>query len=361
MFRLRALGVGAAASCVMALAITVPSASQAAEPHATVAMVRGIDTYVTYDCVSASQMDSWARNEANAYKSLGATEIGIGFPLYTPSINSNEIYAKSVCGNQEYQSPPASILAGIVQAAQAAGLKVLLRPLLDQTNLFEENPTYWRGVIAPTNLSTWMTNYLTTLRPYLIMAQQNHVASFAIQTELDSIASAPNWTGAINLVKDLYSGSLVWDYSWLSKPQKITQPGTSFAVDAYPKMPQLKITATPTQIAQGWTGVDQISGYKLPAKWTATTFDEVGIQAQDGAYANPSQNDLPLSTNPFNEKIQANWFTGACTFAKNHHLAGIFFWGPYLTANDGRLLTSPDENRTDNIQPLAQKAIKKCF
>jgi hypothetical protein len=352
----------AAASCAAILAAVLPSASGAsAVRHAAPKYVYGIDTYVTYNCVSAAQIDGWATTEAKAYKKLGANTIGIGFPIYMPSINSNLIYAKDVCNNQNFQSPSASILGGIVLAAEKVGLKVMIRPLLDQTNLYQENPAYWRGVIAPTSLSTWMSNYLTTLRPYLQMAQQDKVSYFALQTELDSIASAPNWTSAISICKILYKGTLVWNYSWDSAVRKITRPGTTFAVDAYPKLPLLTVTSTTKQIAAGWEGLlKSPPGYQLPNA-QLTTMDEVGIAAQDGAYANPANTAFSLKTHPFNQKIQANWFTAACTFMKVKHLQGVYFWGPFLTSNAGKMLSTPTPTSSSNIQPLAQTAIKKCF
>lgn len=349
-----------AGSCAGALALTVPAVSQASVRPRAASYVYGIDTYVTYDCVSQSQIDGWARTEALQFKALGANTIGIGFPIYTPSINSNEIYGKLVCGNQQYQTPPASIVGSIVKVDESVGLKVLLRPLLDQTNLYEENKNYWRGVIAPTNMNTWMQNYLTTLRPYLQMAQQDKVSYFALETELDSITHAPNWNTAVTLTKAIYKGTLVWNYSWLSAVSKVTLKGTTFAVDAYPQLKQLSINATPAQITAGWNSVLRTAGYHLPNA-SATTLDEVGISAQDGAYANPSNTSYPLSTHPFNQNIQVNWFTGACAFMKHWHMKGLFFWGPFLTTNNGKMLSSPDPNAASNIQPLSQKAIKKCF
>jgi hypothetical protein len=351
----------AAASCASVLALCVPAVSQAAVKVHAAPYVYGIDTYIEYNCVPAASIDAWATTEATEYKQLGATTIGIGFPLYTPSINSNLIYAKDVCGNENFQSPSASILSGIILAAEKVGLKVMIRPLLDQTNLYDANPSYWRGVIAPTSISTWMQNYLTTLHPYLEVAQADKVTSFALQTELDSIASASNWKTAIALCRAIYKGSLVWDYSWDSAVNKITRPYTTFAVDAYPKLPQLTVSSTTKEIATAWEALLKApAGYHLP-NVQKTTFDEVGISAQDGAYANPANNALPLSTHPFNQAIQANWFTAACTFMKQRHLQGIYFWGPFLTTNAGKMLTQPDEYVPSNIQPLAQKAIKKCF
>lgn len=361
MLRSRIVKAVTASLCVSGLALALPTVSNATiGQHITSKYVDGIDTYLLYNCVGPTVVSQWAKTEVAQYKALGANAIGIGFPLYTDSLTSNNIYAKDVCNNVNYQSPPASILAVIVQTAHAAGLKVLIRPLLDQTNLSEENPSYWRGVIKPSNLKTWFHNYLATLKPYLQMAQANHVEYFALQTELDSIARASNWISEISLSHAIYKGALVWDYSWKASVGKIARRGTTFAIDAYPQLHSVSNAATPSTLAADWGAVLKQGAYKVPAI-SATTIDEIGIPAQDGAYANPSQAALPLSTHPFNQAIQANWFSGACLFMKQHHMHGIFFWGPYLNENSGALLTSPDPNRSSNFQPKAQTAIKHCF
>lgn len=361
MSRSRVIRFLLASSCLGALGLTVPAASQASTvPHAAPKYVYGVDTYVLYNCVSQTQIDGWARTEALQFKKLGANTIGIGFPIYTSSITSNTVYASSVCGNQSDQTPPASILGSIVKTDEAVGLKVLLRPLIDNTNLYEESPHDWRGILAPTNINAWMNSYLSTLRPYLQMAQQDKVSYFALQTELDSLTHDSNWKAAVSLCKLLYKGTLVWDYSWQSAESKVTLSGTSFAIDAYPKLTQLTPTSTVTQITKAWTALLRTKGYHLPSV-SATTIDEIGIAAQDGAYANPSDTAFPLTTHPFNQKIQANWFSAACSFVKKNHLKGLFYWGPFLTTNAGNLLTVGDTHSPSDIQPLAQTAIKSCF
>lgn len=304
-------------------------------------------------------MDRWARTQFTDDKALGANSVAIAFPLYTDSVTSNDVFAMDVCDDQAYQTPSASILSGIVEVAQGLGLHVLLRPLIDDTNLEAQNPKDWRGVLKPKNLKTWFTNYLTTLRPYLLMAQSDHVDYFAVETELDSLASKPNWTGALDLIKLVYSGELVWDYSWNTTVKKIRRPGTSFAIDAYPSI-KVAITASVKTLTSRWTAILKSKAYKVPAI-ASTTIDEIGIPAQDGAYAFPYSTSLSLKKYKFNQTIQANWFSAACGFMKQNHVQGIYFWGPSLSSNDGKLLTAPSSSASSNLQPEAQAAIKSCF
>jgi hypothetical protein len=351
--------VGALAA-VVSMACVAPIVSAAAvRPH-TATYQYGFNTYVTYNCIGATLEDKWAKTQFAAFKALKANSVAIAFPLYTDSLTSNNIYAKDVCSDQAYQSPPPAILAGVVQAAHKAGLHVLLRPLLDETNLEAQNPAYWRGILSPSSVSTWFNNYLTTLRPYLMMAQSNKVEHFAIETELNSLAHQSNWTTAISLARALYTGDLVWNFSWNTPVVKFTQPHTTLGIDTYPALTGTKVSSTPAQLASKWTAELKKASYAVP-NIGATTIDEVGIAAQNGAYAVPFESSLPLATHPFNQTIQANWFTAACTFMKQHHMRGIYYWGAWVGINAGALLKKPNSAYPTNLQPAAQAAIKKCF
>jgi hypothetical protein len=323
----------------------------------------GINTYVTYGCELTSQFDAWATTEIDQYKKLGANSIALAFPLYTDSLTSNNIYTKLVCGSgagSSYQSPPPAVLAGIVQIAHKAGLSVLIRPLLDEETLFAENPTYWRGLIAPANVNLWFQNYLTTLRPYLQMAQANHVEHFVLETELDSMANLPNWTSAIALSRAVYKGDLQFNYSWDTPEVKSWRTGTSPAIDAYPKIVSGAINQTIPQLLNAWDHLLTTRSYYVLPDISKVTIDEIGISAQVGAYLQPFK-VLPAAQHPFNQTVQSRWFSAACAFMKQHHMKGIYYWGPWMGTNQGSMLTAPDPNRPSDIQPAAQQAIKRCF
>jgi hypothetical protein len=349
-----ALGVFAIILSIAASVVTPANAANSPPKYQY-----GINTYFTYGCVSNSTVEAWAKTTVAQYKALRANAIAIAFPIYSDSITSNVVYARYVCGDGHYMSPPADAVAILVDVAHGAGLQVLLRPLLDESRFANPFVGLWRGVIAPTNLNQWFTSYLTTLRPYLQMAQQHHVERFAISTELNSISQAPNWTSAIHLVRVIFHGDLSFDYSFGSAVPKTLHPGTSAAIDTYPSLTGTTRKSTTAKLAAKWSALTLKPYYALPT--TPSTIQEVGIAAQDGAYAKPSTFALPLTKYPFDQNIQANWFTAACTFMKSHHMRGIYFWGKYLGWDQGSLLKQPEPQRTSDFQPAAQQAIKRCF
>ena len=355
----------ASAVIVAASCLAVAGTAGGAVAHAKKKAPRfqyGINSYVTYGCELPSQFEQWATTEIKQYKALGANSIALAFPLYTDSLTSNNIYAKLVCGaGSQYQTPPPAIISDIITIAHKQGLAVLLRPLLDEEALFAENPTYWRGLIAPTNVSLWFQNYLTTLRPYLQLAQKDHVEHFVLETELDSLANLPNWTSAIALSRALYKGDLSFNYSWDTPDVKTWRPGTSPAVDAYPKITSNAISQTVPQLLNAWDHLLATRSYYVLPDISKVTIDEIGIEAQVGAYTQPYKGSLPLATNPFNQTVQVRWFSAACAFMKQHKMKGIYFWGPWMGTNGGSMLKQPDPARPSDIQPATQQAIKHCF
>jgi hypothetical protein len=321
----------------------------------------GINTYVTYNCQGQTYYDQWASTEIAQYKALGANSIALAFPLYTSSVTSNVVAERLVCGNRNYQSPPPGLLASIVQLAHEAGLQVLLRPLIDQEALFRESPKDWRGILAPTNLSLWFRSYEHAIKPYLVMAQTNHVEHVAIESELNSIADATNWAAVIAASKAIYKGDLVFNYSWDTPTIKRWRPNTSLGIDTYPVVTDVSTSQTPAQLLGQWDHLLRTNPDYVVPLLSRVTIDEIGIPAQVGAYVEPFAGSLPLATHPFNQSVQLRWFTAACAFMKQHAMRGIYFFGPWIGSDRGAMLTSPSPARPSDIQPASRAAIRRCF
>lgn len=349
-----ALAIGAS---LLFASIQVSAASTRSVARTAPTYAFGVNSYIADHCEDPATWAARANKEVSDFKSLGANSIAFVFPLYTDSITSNNIYAKSVCGSK-FVSPSPANLAVLISVAHTAGLHVLLRPSLDEASLKAQKSSYWKGVIAPTNIDLWFTNYITTLTPYLKMAQSNHVEDFAISTELSSLAHKSNWSAAISKAKSLFKGKLSFTASWAKTGNMTQWPNTQLGVDTYRPILTASSTWSPAQLLAGWDAVLKT----IPIlSISNTTIDEVGIAAQTGAYQIPAAGYFPISVYPFNQTIQVNWITTACAFMKEHQMKGIYFWGPLLAVNGGGLLTSPNPNQSGNLQPQAQTAIKNCF
>jgi hypothetical protein len=321
----------------------------------------GIDTYVTYNCQSASVFTRWAFVQFSQFKALGANSVGITFPIYTDSISSNKVYSRSVCNNRNYQSPPLSILKDVIVVAKGLGLTVLERPAINPTNLEKKNPNWWQGTLAPTNVHTWFTNYEKLMQGYLTQAKSLGVNSFAIASELDSLSHKPEWPSAITKFRTWYKGRLIFNYSWNSQTGKAQWLGTESAIDAYPAVTGAPDSTPPSTLLSDWNGLLANNPKYQLKNPSQLTIDEIGIPAQSKAFATPWAPSLPLNTHPMNQQVQAHWFAAACQFAKTHNMNGLFFWGPWLGNRGGALLTSVSSKYPDDLQPATQTAIKNCF
>lgn len=353
------------ASLMLAMAVTsVPASSATPKSPFPQGTQLGMDTYFVYNCQSQTLIDKWATTQVDAFKYLGANAIGIGFPLYTTTITSNDVFAKLQCNpngsTSPYQTPPPSVIADVIRIAHAAGLQVLLRPLLDQQNLYTQDPKWWRGVLEPTDPSLWIENYLSTLRPYLLMAQQMHVEHVAIETELASLLKQSFWGPAVALVRAIYKGDVVFNYPWqYTYGRKVIPAGTSLGLDTYPKT-KAGPNSTSKQILAQWNHLLRLNKQYSVPKLSKAVIDEIGITAQFGAYLQPEA-VLPDAGHAFNEWIQAKWFEAACQFARQHQLQGIYYWGAWLTTFAGAIPKVPYEKNPSYIQPGGARAIKKCF
>ncbi|MGD0394426.1 MAG: hypothetical protein ABSC41_17510 [Acidimicrobiales bacterium] len=316
----------------------------------------GINVYVEENGEPASAWLTDARNEMKGIKSLHANAVAIAFPFYTTSLKANCVYAYTAnkCTGPTSASPSPARLAVLIHAAQQAGLHVLLRPLMDETNLSPD----WRGDIEPSNRTAWFASYVNMMAPYLSMAKSNKVTGFTISLELASLATASQWPSVIAWAKRAYPGQLVFAASWRASPnggKGEVHAGTSVGVDSYPGLTKSTPSWTVAQLLSGWNSF--LTSHKYGTADTNVTIDEVGIEAVDGAYKTPY-----IAVNgKFNPSIQANWFKAACDFYKAHKQSGIYFWGPNFTYNFGNLMTSPDSSQPEQLQPPTQAGIKACF
>lgn len=338
-------------------ASAAPPSSPKKKPAGTSTPQYGINVYATDNCESAAAWQTNATNEMEGIKSLGANSVAITFPFFTPTPTSSTVFAANVCDQANgslvpLQTPSPARLAVLVQAAEAEGLQVLLRPELQEANLF----VGWRGTIAPTDVTAWFAAYNQMLKPYLEMAQANGVARFSLAVELVSLTNSSLWTASIAAAKSVFKGQIVFDANWVSNAGR-TFSGVATGEDAYPDLIQATPSMGVNALLVKWDFILRLDPF--PTSDPNISLDEVGIGALTGAYGDSCCFSAPSSA--FNQTIQATWFATACKFVKTHNLGGLYFWGAFFTFNSGNLLTQPDPQNPWAFQPATIKAIRACF
>jgi hypothetical protein len=325
-----------------------------ASPKASPPPQLGFNTYVQDLCQSSATWASDGSEQFAEMQALGANSVALAFPFYTSSLRSNTVFARRTCGTN-YQTPSIPRLAVAIKAAHALHLRVFLRPMLNETALQVHGG--WRGVIRPRDVNEWFRSYLRLLIPYLRLAHQQRVEYFAISTELDSMAKYPNWASLMASARRYYRGKLIFTVTW--RPNEVLPPGATPGLDTY-QGALLPDTATPSDLLAAWDRAATTNS-PLPFPLSSATIDEVAILAQDGAYPTPWVWSLPSQYFPFDEKIQANWYSMVCSFYRSHSMGGVYFWGIWYTDGGNAMPQTPAPGLAQEVQPASAAVIQRCF
>jgi hypothetical protein len=275
---------------------------------------------------------------------LGANSVGITFPIYTDGARPSRVYTRP--GN----TPTPNDLRIITELAKERGLRVSIRPLIDEVNLARGGA--WRGSIEPVSVNGWFTSYTQALMPFLTVAQSARADRFVIGSELDSlVAHQDRWRITVAAMSKTFKGRLGYADNWGTwETGRPGVPGAEPGLDAYPQL-GLPDSATLPQVTEAWSAWLR----KRPAELDRTVIQEVGIAASPGAYEKPTT--WPRNRQELTPQIQIRWFAGACAAAKALHLAGIYFWTLDAWANPA------DAAGYDagSFIGRGDQAIKECF
>ena len=301
-----------------------PAGSAAATPSAAVAWVtgppqRGVDIdWYAGNLGPGNTVANESPEYANYVKQLGANWLSITFPLFEASRTSSVVVRRA-------PTPSPADLTFLIQAAHADGLSVVIRPLLDSSNLGHSR-VHW----TPPNLAKWFASYQRVLMPYARMAQRDHVSVFTVGVEFDYLAGSSHWNSLDAAIRKVYKGRLAFANNWDQLPGGKSYGGNGVRedVDAYPAI-HLPDSASVAALTRHWEAWDS----QLHA---GTVLGEVGIPAQLGMYPHPY---WWKSREPLARFVQVRWFAAACNAVVADHLGGIFFWsltfGSSLTVPSG--------------------------
>ena len=165
------------------------------------------------------------------------------------------------------------------------------------------------------------------------------------------------WPSVIASAKRYYKGTLVFTCTWRPLGEAM-HPGTSPGLDTYQAV-ALPPNATAAQLLAAWNTAVATSN-KVPFSLSSATIDELAINAQDGAYYEPWAWGLPPS-DTFDQNVQANWYSMACSFFKSHNMQGLYIWGIWYADGANAMPSTPDSALAQEIQPASAAVIKSCY
>ncbi|MFF7280478.1 glycoside hydrolase family 113 [Streptomyces griseorubiginosus] len=271
--------------------------------------------------------------------------LSVTFPFVTAGPTASRVTASA-------ETPSVRHLAMLLDTAAAAGLRITVRPLLDEKSLVAQDPLAWRGSLAPTDRTAWFRSYEAFLRPYLTLAARHHANTFVLGVELTSLEDDQHWRTLIAAARRLFRGELSYDANWDDYVSRhVPVPVEHLGVDAYFPLPGLGDDATVAQIAAGWERwLDRKSTGKLPR----IVLSEVGIIAEKGAYRHPAVwkgGGQPDFT------VQKRWFEAACQVARDRDMAGLYWWNLDFHADPA----TPSDSLTSFLGRPAESALTSCF
>lgn len=272
---------------------------------------------------SPKKLENEATRIFNYIVGLGANSTAINFPFYTNGEYPSRVYSVSS------ETPSPATIAMAVADARKHGLRVLVRPVLNDDNI-KVITKDWRGSIEPEPLSAWFASYYRFLQPYLTAAQAGQANSFDIDTELDSLAADHgDWSSLQAKAATLFKGNIVYTVNYgLWQEDRPDEPVPDAAVDAYPQL-NLRDDATVAELTSAW--IAWLRGHRTESVLKKTVLQEVGIAAVAGAYAAPALT-APSGTR-LDLSVQQKWFAAACAAAKQTHVAGLYFFDVNSTDN----------------------------
>lgn len=236
---------------------------------------------------------------ADAY--AGIARQGAGWVALQPAI------AQPTGASAEIPADPAASLVledarGGVKAAKAAGLKVMLRPLVvagDGTA---------RDRLAPADPEAWVTSYGKALAPYLAMAEAEQVEVVCLGSRLATVQGAEAWKKVVEEARAAYHGKLTYAASHDGEQgyKKVAfWPELDYVgIDAF-----FPLADSPSPQARhleaGWTqAADELEAWRSGGGGSdkPVLFTSAGVPRLVGGAADPGHPDTRA---PEDEKMQA--------------------------------------------------------
>ena len=266
--------------------------------------------------------------------------VALTFPFYQAGLTSTTMVAGS-------GTPPENQLTTIISSLEENGFSVMLRPLLDETDLAPR----WRGMLQPSSVAAWFASYAAFLAPYATLAANLKVQVFDIGTELYSLEPyTQDWTTLISKIKSLYTGAITYSINGNSEV-----PGTPYtgfwkalnfiSVDAYWDLDVSNDSSTSVMANSLEWFLNQIN---QAAAGVPVVISEVGIVPQVGQQNQPWAGESPGPTSPI---FQETYYNAVCSAVGATGVTGIYWWETnFGTASEFDPLGQP-----------AEEAVQGCF
>ena len=266
---------------------------------------------------------------------IGADSLAITFLFSMSSYRASSVSVGP-------RTPSDMTLDRAIEAAHHRALRVMLRPILDESTL---PPSQWRGSIQPTDPAAWFASYTELLTGWAALAESEGVEILDVGSELDSMEVATSWSAMIAKVRRIYHGLITYSSNFDSLKAAMYTALDFVSVDAYWS---LDAPARPTaeQLVTAWQR--PLRQMLAAANGKPVVLTELGVVPQAGIHLHPQ---LWVRTGAQDLEAQRIYYEAACQ-AMDWQLLGLYWWD----------VTVPPES--SDFSPLGRPAegvVRRCF
>jgi hypothetical protein len=280
-------------------------------PRPTWGSQRGI-TLVTYS--SAGYGTPQAGSYLRQIRAVGAEWVQLDPTWYQADAGSNEIAAAP-------QTPADRTVERAVHTAHQAGLKVLLKPVVDVA----PGGSVYRGKIKPTDRAAWFASYTAFVSHYAGLATRTKVDEFSVGAELAGVSGDREaWLPVVSAVRARYRGPVLYaanfdEYRHVAFWDQLDLIG----IDAYWPLAH-EPTTDVTALRAAWRPIrDELREYADRAG-RRILFAEAGYTSQHGTTTAPWS--WTVSRTQDQAEQAAAYEALLRTFDDQSWWAGVFWW-----------------------------------
>ena len=255
----------------------------------------------------------------------GADTVELVVPWYL-----DDVHATSVHEHPRF-TPPASTIARAIRDAHAAGLAVLLFPILRLER--QRSSDEWRGTLAPADRDRLMVSYGDKLVDIARLAAREHAELLSVGSELSTLDGAPDharWAALVTRVRAVFSGRLLYSGNWDHYAQVALYDLVDFVgLCAYFKLHEPGAEASDAAIRRRW---QELRGELLAfakKQGRPLVLTEVGYLSQRGATAWPWDEGASEPVDLEEQRRAYEAFVDVWKGDLGGDLGGVYFWNWY--------------------------------
>lgn len=250
-------------------------------------------------------------------KSMGSSHVSVVVSWNQRTIHHNRLRP------HPDETPSDARVGALVDTANAAGLRVMLFPII---HVERRNKGEWRGKLAPTEPSRWRDEYRSFILHYAALSQRHGVEILSVGSELSSMENETDWwLSLIADVRKTFEGKLIYSANWDHYETPQYWPALDYiGVSSYFEV--AKRSDEPIHlVTQRWREHREDLLLFAAAQDRPLVLTEVGYPAVDSAAVKPWDYTAKTAPNP-NAQLAAYRSLSDAWTADDPSFAGLFIW-----------------------------------